>query len=598
MRVVYCGVRVPPINWHSPDRMHPTPHFRGLRTSCLLAGLLGYVAGWAPQAGGQTVKTTPPSGAPSPAALYEGLQPGVSTIEDVKKKLGEPAHEASWYAWKMLYPSKRMPGHFDAIHIQDRRKIGDVESAGGPEGFENLAAVREKLGEPEFYLEFSRQALADYSERGLRFTFDAEGRTVGTVYFPQGFPRVHSGERRTISLRSLRQGPQPAPASAPESAGPELLAGAAEADISPREPDWLGPTRFVLHDPLKARAAVFARGDLRVAIVGGDIFGMRKIDVDPIEARLREKGISHLLLAMSHVHSAGDPIGIYGHYPEKFVQRIQEGVFEAVTAALGALRPVATLRGASDELSLAGGRVEGLFRNARNPGIVDPQIAVVQALGADGKAIVTLAHFACHPEGIQHDREKPLEVSADYPGYLCDALRETTGAQAVFLNGALGGMVSGDTRARTHEEASTQGRRLAKEIERLLTFAVAMPRKVEFERSRLEIPVTNPQMVAFELSSGRKSSYRGRNVTEMFHLQLGGAELITIPGELLPEVSFEILERMKGYPRMIVGLTNDEIGYIIPPYDFRSGDYEESMSLGPAAAPAVLRQAFRFLEAK
>jgi len=550
----------------------------------------------------QPVRGTPPPDASPPPVIYEGLVPGVSTLEDAKKKLGQPEHEALWYSWKMLYPSKTRPGHFDAIHIQDNRLIGNIEAATVPDGFETWPAVRARLGEPEFLLEFSRQSLADYSECGVRFTFDGKGRTIGVAYFPHGYPRVHAGERKRLSLRPLRQGPQPSPVLAAENAegvgsdrgGADLLCGAAEADITPQEPHWL-PMPFVVHDPLRARAAVFVQGDLQIAIVGGDIFGMRKIDIDPIEKRLQAKGLSHLLLAMSHVHSAGDPIGVYGHYPTEFVKRIQDGVFEAVTKALGKVQPVGELHVASAELPLDGARVEGFFRNARNPGLVDPQIAVVQALGENGRPIVTLAHLACHPEGIQKEKDKPLEISADFPGYLCDRLREATGAQAVFLNGALGGMVSGDTKSRTHEETAIQGKRLGQEFKRLLETAVSTSKRIAFDRYRIEIPVSNPKLVAFEMASGRRTSYRGRNVTEMFHIRLGAAEMVTVPGELLPEISFEILERMRGYPRMIVGLANDEIGYIIPAYDFRAGVYEESMSLGPAAGLVILRQALRIL---
>ena len=88
---------------------------------------------------------------------------------------------------------------------------------------------------------------------------------------------------------------------------------------------------------------------------------------------------------------------------------------------------------------------------------------------------------------------------------------------------------------------------------------------------------------------------RGRAVSELFHVRLGDAELLTIPGELLPELSFELLEKMEGYPRMIVGLCNDELGYIIPAEDFRKGAYEESMSVGPAAGPVLLRRALELL---
>ena len=52
---------------------------------------------------------------------------------------------------------------------------------------------------------------------------------------------------------------------------------------------------------------------------------------------------------------------------------------------------------------------------------------------------------------------------------------------------------------------------------------------------------------------------------------------------------------MGGYPRMLVGLGNDQLGYMIPPYDFRDDYYEETMSVGPATAYQVRDMAIRIL---
>ena len=153
---------------------------------------------------------------------------------------------------------------------------------------------------------------------------------------------------------------------------------------------------------------------------------------------------------MSHNHAAPDTIGIYGFYPKEYVGYLQARIVKGVSVALSRLVPVKTLLVGSDELSLAGARVSGLFRNARNPGIVDPQIATIQARGANGRPLVTLVHFACHVEGLE---KGPKEISADFPGYLCDELARRSGAPAIYLNGAIGGMISGDTIERTHGQA-------------------------------------------------------------------------------------------------------------------------------------------------
>ena len=550
----------------------------------LCPGLPGQAVGVAPQPGSR----------PRPVS-YHGMVPLVTPVSELLRRMGRPAHEGAWYAWKMLYAAKEQAGQFDAFHIfgdREKGKVGTIEAVTIPGGFESAGKIRGRLGEPEFELVLpGGQRLLDYSLQGVRFTLSAESRTIGAAYFPHGYRRVPPGDRKLVDLGFLRQGPQPRPPAPP---AVNLLAGAFEIDISPVEPGWL-KGKYEVRDPLKARCAVFVRGGLKVAIVGADLFGLLKSEVDPIEARLRRLGVSHLMLAMSHNHAAPDTIGIYGSYPEDYVGYLQERIVAGVGKALGRLVPVKELLVGSDELSLAGARVGGLFRNARNPGIVDPQLAVVQARGRDGKAIVNVIHFACHVEGLE---KGPKEISADFPGYMCDELRRRTGAPAVFLNGAIGGMVSGDTRERSHEEARKAGLRLADEASRILGFAVPSASAVfEFRRSRIEAPVTNARLLLFgKRHQGRRVFHRGRATTELFHARLGDAEFLTVPGELLPELSFELLEKMKGYPRMIVGLCNDQLGYIIPAGDFRKDAYEESMSVGPAIGSIVRRRGLELLK--
>ena len=570
--------------------LHPTLFLSVLTTVIVLAGSIE-----SPLAA-QAPKGTPPADATPPALTYRGLIPGVSTAAEVRKTLGAPSHEARWYSWKMLYPSTTGPDKFDAVHLQsgDREKgvLGCVEAHSIPKGYATGAAIRERLGEPEFLLELSKQSLIDYSEKGVRFVVDASDRTVGVTYVPHGETRVHSGAERHVTLKNRPQGKQPRAAKDPTIR--DLWCGAATADITPQEAAWF-PKPFRVHDPLQARAVVFSRGELSVALVGADIFGMLNTDIQPVVKRLQKRGIDHVVVAMSHTHTAGDPIGIYGHYSKEYVQHIRNGIFEAVTEAWAKRRPVAKLLGGSDEWLLAGGRVDGLIRNARNPGLLNPQISVLQARDKDDQPIATIVQFACHPEGLETPDGEPGIVSADFPGVLCDRLADATGAPATYLNGALGGMISGDTRARTFEETKVAGERFAAEAIRVLSDAVPMAGELTCVRRRLEVPVTNPKMILFEKMSHNKF-HRGRAVSELFHIRIGRAQILTIPGELLPELAYPILAKMEGYPRMIVGLANDELGYIIPSYDFRASAYEEGMSIGPAAGPIIRQQAERLLE--
>jgi hypothetical protein len=115
--------------------------------------------------------------------------------------------------------------------------------------------------------------------------------------------------------------------------------------------------------------------------------------------------------------------------------------------------------------------------------------------------------------------------------------------------------------------------------------------------------------------------------SEVGLLKLGEVEAAMIPGEIYPELVLgkvqdppdpgadfpdapiepAIYAQMKGRYRMIFGLANDEIGYILPKrqwdekppfcYGRKKAQYGEINSIGPDAGP-ILCEAFRELARK
>ncbi len=559
------------------------------RTALLLSLLLGLTA---PKISAQAVKHKVAEDAPPPPLMYHGLVPGRDTMPKVRDVLGEPEKQSRFYSYKMYYPAEGRPGMWDVVHMHGNSPdagLANIAAASIPAGYETEKKIRAAFGEPEYELRMPSWTLLDYSEQGVRFTLTPKGKTTGVAYVPHGFRRVPEGERALVDLTQLRQGEQRKPRRAGKLDG--LTAGVAEVDITPQAEDWL-PYPYTVHDPLLARIVVFANDELSVALVGADLFGFAYSEANAIRAAAKEAGIDHTIIGSSHNHAAPDTLGVYGHYPTEYIAYIQQQIGEGIVAAGKHAQPVKAFRTASKELPMDGARVMNLFRNARNPGVMDPTLSVLQAIGNDDKPITTIVNFACHVESLEKGAR---DISADFPGYMCEQIKRDGGGQPVFLNGAVGGMISGDNPGRTYEYSEEMGLAIAAHVKDLTEIAHA-PAKFEFsaERRELQIPLTNTAFVERYAESPR-GLYRGRVVTDMTLVWLGEAQLLTLPGELLPEVSFEVLEHMNGFPRVLVGLGNDQLGYFVPPYDFRDDYYEETVSPGPAAATQVRDMAIRML---
>jgi len=514
---------------------------------------------------------------------YRELVPGTASIADVQQALGNPPIDTADHD-DFRYPVEGRPDLNDRLFFQ-RGKLQVVTAATDDPRYPTRDDIVGRLGEPEARVEFQTQEFLDYSERGLRFICDAQHKTIGIVYFvpmrrrvPAGYPNVSVSLRRSPSTKAAAKAPE------------DFRVGAAQVSIAPERFDNLTAEAADelphLAEDLFARAAVFARGSTKIALVGLDVFGMGVWDVDRLRQMLADDGFSHVIIAMSHTHANVDMMGFYGYYPREYAQHTLKQARAAVLQAAGKLKPVQSLKLGTVAMPLHGGRVVDLVRNARDPGIVDPTVSILQAIGQDGKPIVNVIHLSCHPEVI--DLKGTGGLSPDFVGSLTQQVSQELGGQAVFLNGALGGMVTPDTRFRTQAAAEKMGRELARYV--VQAAGLAQPSSsyaLWMKRRPVEYPVTGESVLQYlKNAPGPIDVHQGRVSTEMNVLWIGDAQFVTVPGELLPEIGFEITSQMRGRLRLIIGLANGEFGYLVPSYDFRAGQYEERT--GPGAAGGAI----------
>lgn len=398
--------------------------------------------------------------------------------------------------------------------------------------------------------------------------------------------------------------PPPATKAWAQGAEVPLRAGASKVKITPSGSVYMagfGPHRKSqgVHDELYARCLSLQRGGAQLTIVALDLIGLLRGDVREIVGRVQHVVGKNVIIASTHTHAGPDTIGWWG--PSLFgLLPIRSGVDGHYMAALKSAVCRAILESSRRmrkvEVRVARTQVLGLSRNIRKASSIDPELIVMEIRAEGGGApVATLVHFACHPETLSSDNRL---LSADFPGYLCEALEQRRGGVALFLNGALGGMVTvavkadpGGRELRTFQEAKRIGLSLAGHSLEALRGAESLQiERLRVRNREILIPLENFRFRLVRwLGVIQRPLHKDRVKTEVWHVDMGAVKMVTAPGEMLPNLGLRLKGHMRGKYRLVLGLANDELGYILSREDYQDDlyAYERSMSVGPEAGPLI-----------
>ena len=115
----------------------------------------------------------------------------------------------------------------------------------------------------------------------------------------------------------------------------------------------------------------------------------------------------------------------------------------------------------------------------------------------------------------------------------------------------------------------------------------------------LTLPIDSPLMRAlFKELPGSPGGDTKSVTTQLNLINLGNAQILTIPGEALPNIGFYLKRKMHGRPNLLFGLTNDAFGYILTKEDFLSFeryDYVSRTSLGERTGEILVDEALKFV---
>ncbi|MBE3040156.1 MAG: hypothetical protein IMZ62_15270 [Chloroflexi bacterium] len=365
-----------------------------------------------------------------------------------------------------------------------------------------------------------------------------------------------------------------------------------------------------IHDDLYVRALAMCTRERTIVFCALDLIGFFRPDVQDVIQRVRghftELTKPEILIASLHPHDGPDTMGLWGPDdrtsgvdPLYLAELKDKTVATILTALAAAIKESPSLK----SVCL---RVPGLAKNARNPEILDDELTALQFLDIDGRPLVSLFDFACHPEVMW---EHNTQISADYVGYLRQAVEETTGAPCIFFSGALGGMMTPDVKEHSFAEAESIGQTLAKSGLEALENASSFPvQELDVQKKEIKVKLTN---ILYKFAFRRKllpdvRDRQGRITSEVCLVRIGAAWFAAIPGELLPKLGLALKGEMKAAGAQVPGvicLANDELGYILPAEDFRfplnpfkpGKHYEETNSISKEMGPVVMEAMLNLL---
>jgi hypothetical protein len=361
-------------------------------------------------------------------------------------------------------------------------------------------------------------------------------------------------------------------------------------------------------DDLWARVLNLQEDENNLFLVALDLIGLGRHQCQKIEREVQQFSPgARVIICCTHTHHGPDTLGFWG--PDETTSGVQPEFMAALEkTVVAACREAAqNMQGVTD-LQAGSVEVSGVSRNFRDPEIIDAELSALQ-FNRNGTALAVLAVFPCHPEVLwEHN---PV-ITSDYAHSLRTRLEDAVHAPCMFLVGALGGMLSPDVVDHSFDEARAMGNTLAKAAVDTLAAASPFPSQPQLMSLRqdvFQIPMSNPLFhlgIQIGLLDPALLDASGKLTTETNLVRIGPAWLATVPGEILPKLGLEIKQMLLAagaHLPIVIGLANDELGYILPAEDFiypenplEPGDhYEETMSAGPEAGPRTMASIQRIL---
>lgn len=386
-----------------------------------------------------------------------------------------------------------------------------------------------------------------------------------------------------------------------------------------------------LHDPVFARVLALRDEQHLLLIVVMGALGFERHAIAAIRRRITkllqaDHGDSlgqrslHIMIAATHSHSAPATMTLHGcgDVDEKWLEHCIETAAQTAAKAVGVLQPArfgsgcGTVKGVA--LNRRNARWTGQVEQAQDTLPLDEQLGVWRVDTLEGAPLACVVNFACHPVVLGPSNR---EVSAEYPGAVCDALSQQLGAPTLFLTGAAGDI--NPVRRGTWDDMEWAARQISTEAARVWPLIstsgnimlqsatqeahwpfLQLPDRDELQK--LQSQYAQQQTAALQQNEARQARLAavhlgwseaaiqaltlqegGSSASPLGHdvelqiFRIGDTALVGIPAEVFVALGLQIKEKLKAHgfsTVFIAAYSNGNCGYLPTRVAYAHGGYE------------------------
>ena len=356
----------------------------------------------------------------------------------------------------------------------------------------------------------------------------------------------------------------------------QFKAGWASHSITPRigTPlagfgDRQGKPSTGVHDEIFVKALAVSDGTDTVVIVGADMLIVPENVAELVRAGVCQRAAltaNDILFNASHNHSSLGAFGpgytsnaFNGRYDPNIPDFLAQAFTEAIVEACQSLEPARMMHGGLDA-------PEYIRNRTRSNAPVDSELSYMLVQQDDGDRCV-LVSYSAHATILGSDN---MQFTGEYPGFLMRRIAEKTGAEAIYLGGAVGSMSPRPPAgADAFDRCRAMGAALADKV--LEAIGSARPSQDKVDVASIGIPIRLPPFQQRLNENWRVSKFLlpllGIDTDGwMQAVRIGEVALVGTPADYCGEISVELKSwaRDRSVDLWVLSFNGDYVGYISP----------------------------------